>query len=149
MINGAKRILLADDNANDLELTLTALAEHNLANSVVVARDGAEVLDYLYRGGAFESREEGNPDVVLLDLKMPKVDGLEVLKRVKSDPKLKTIPIVVLSSSPEERDIAASYSLGVNAYVVKSVDYGEFVRALKEVGLFWGVINATPSNTSC
>ena len=148
MNNGPKRILLADDNANDLELTLSALAEHNLAQSVAVARDGAEVLDYLYRDGVFESREEGNPDVVLLDLKMPKVDGLEVLKRVKSDPKLKTIPIVVLTSSPEERDIVESYSLGVNAYVVKPVDYGEFVRAVKEVGLFWGVINAAPSDKS-
>ena len=149
MRNSAKRILLADDNANDLELTLTALAEHNLADSVTVARDGAEVLNYLYRDGPFESREEGNPDVVLLDLKMPKVDGLEVIKRVKSDPTLKTIPIVVLSSSPEQRDIVESYSLGVNAYVVKPVDYREFVRAVKEVGLFWGVINAAPSDGSC
>ena len=144
MNNRVKRILLADDNANDLALTLAALAEHDLASSVVVARDGAEVLDYLYRDGGFQSREAGNPAVVLLDLKMPKVDGLEVLKRVKSDPKLKTIPIVVLTSSPEERDIIESYSLGVNAYVVKPVDYREFVRAVKQIGLFWGVINAAP-----
>ena len=149
MNNGAKRILLADDNANDRELTLAALAEYNLANSVAVARDGAEALDYLYRDGGFESREEGNPAVVLLDLKMPKVDGLEVLKRIKSDPKLKTIPIVVLTSSLEARDIVESYSLGVNAYVVKPVDYREFVRAVKEVGLFWGIINAAPSDGHC
>ena len=149
MNSAAKRILLADDNPNDLELTLAALAEHDLADSVVVARDGEEVLDYLYRDGGFESREDGNPAVVLLDLKMPKVDGLELVKRIKSDPKLKTIPVVVLTSSLEERDIVESYSLGANAYVVKPVDYGEFLRAVKEVGLFWGVINAAPSDGSC
>jgi len=146
MNNGARHILVADDNPNDLALTLAALAEHDLANSVVVVRDGAEVLDYLYRDGSFGSREDGNPAVVLLDLKMPKIDGLEVVKRIKSDPKLKTIPVVVLTSSLEDRDVLESYSFGANAYVVKPVDYGEFLRAVKEIGLFWGVINAAPSD---
>src|SRR5215216_5387444 len=121
-MHSVKRILLAEDNPHDVELTLSALEEHNLANEVVVARDGAEALDYLYRRGAFENREPTNPTVVLLDLKMPKIDGLEVLKQIKADTDLKTIPIVVLTSSREERDIVESYELGVNAYVVKPVD---------------------------
>ncbi len=141
-----KRILLAEDNPNDVELTLSALAEHHLANEVVVARDGAEALDYLYRRGNFHTRDEGAPTVVLLDLKMPKVDGLEVLKQIKSDPKLRTIPVVVLTSSREERDIIESYQLGVNAYVVKPVDFHEFVDAIKELGLFWGILNVAPIN---
>jgi CheY-like chemotaxis protein len=141
-----KRILLAEDNPNDVELTLSALAEHHLANEVVVARDGAEALDYLYRRGDFMSRDEGYPTVILLDLKMPKVDGLEVLKQIKSDPILRTIPVVVLTSSREERDIIESYQLGVNAYVVKPVDFHEFVDAIKELGLFWGILNVSPIN---
>ena len=144
MVRMVKRILLAEDNPNDVELTLSALDEHNLANEVVVARDGEEALDYLYRRGQFQMREAGNPAVILLDLKMPKVDGLEVLQQVKSDPLLRVIPIVVLTSSREERDVVQSYELGVNAYVVKPVDFHEFVDAIKELGLFWGILNIAP-----
>jgi CheY-like chemotaxis protein len=144
MMAKVKRILLAEDNANDVELTLEALAHHNLANEVIVARDGEEALDYLYRRGAFKMREEGNPAVMLLDLKMPKVDGKEVLRQVKTDPSLKTIPVVVLTSSREERDLVESYNLGVNAYVVKPVDFHEFTDAVKELGLFWSIINVPP-----
>lgn len=143
-MTNAKRILLVEDNANDLELTLMALGEHNLANEVVVTRDGAEALDYLYRRGSFQMREEGNPAVVLLDLKMPKVDGLEVLRQVKSDPDFKIIPVVLLTSSREESDVVKSYELGVNAYVVKPVDFQEFVDAVKELGLFWSIVNVPP-----
>ena len=139
-----KRILLAEDNANDVELTLSALADSNLANEVVVARDGAEALDYLFRRGRFAERPAGNPAVVLLDLKMPKVDGLEVLRQVKADPELRTIPIVVLTSSREEVDLVRSYKLGANAYVVKPVDFHEFLGAVKELGVFWAVLNEPP-----
>ena len=139
-----KRILLVEDSEQDIELTLAALAEHSLANEVVVARDGAEALDYLYRRGVFKMRAEGNPAVVLLDLKMPKVDGLEVLRQVKGNGNLKAIPVVMLTSSREERDLIESYSLGVNAYVVKPVDFPQFVEAVKEVGMFWAVINQPP-----
>ena len=144
MIAQVKRILLAEDNANDAELTLEALGQHNLANEVIVARDGEEALDYLYRRGAFAMREEGNPALVLLDLKMPKVDGMEVLRQVKTDPDLKTIPVVILTSSMEERDVIESYHLGVNAYVVKPVDFHEFINAVRELGLFWSIINVPP-----
>ena len=139
-----KRILLVEDSPNDVELTLTALAENHLANEVVVARDGEEALDYLYRRGIFKLRAEGNPAVVLLDLKLPKVDGLQVLERLKADPELRTIPVVMLTSSREESDLGRSYSLGVNAYVVKPVAFPQFVQALKELGLFWAVINQPP-----
>jgi len=142
-----KRLLLVEDNPNDIELTLMALAEHNLANEVVVAHDGEEALDYLNRRGAFENREGGNPTVVLLDLKMPKIDGLTVLREVRSHPDLKQIPVVLLTSSNEESDIAEGYNLGVNAYVVKPVDFHEFVDAVKKVGLFWSVTNVAPPNT--
>ena len=142
-----KRLLLVEDNPNDIELTLMALAEHNLANEVVVAHDGEEALDYLHRRGAFENREGGNPTVVLLDLKMPKVDGLTVLREIRSHPDLKLIPVVLLTSSNEESDIAEGYHLGVNAYVVKPVDFHEFVDAVKKVGLFWSVTNVAPPNT--
>ena len=138
------RILLVDDSPYDVELTLVALAESNLANEVVVASDGEEALDYLYRRGMYRQRAFGNPAVVLLDLKMPKVDGLEVLAQIKSDPALKTIPVVMLTSSREEQDLIKSYNLGVNAYVVKQVDFQEFMQALKELGLFWAVINQPP-----
>jgi CheY-like chemotaxis protein len=144
MVHGVKRKLLAEDNINDIELTMAALAEHNLANEVVIARDGEEALDFLYRRGAFGMREEGHPAVVLLDLKMPKVDGLEVLRQIKSDPNLRMIPTVVLTSSREDRDIVESYSLNANAYVVKPVDFHEFVDAIREVGLFWGILNVPP-----
>jgi CheY-like chemotaxis protein len=144
MTNNVKRILLAEDNPNDVELTLMALAEHNLANEVIVAKDGEEALDYLYRRGQYALYQNGNPVVVLLDIKMPKVDGLEVLRQIKSDPALQTIPVVILTSSREDRDLVESYKLGVNAYVVKPVDFHEFVDAIREIGLFWGIINAAP-----
>ena len=138
------RILLVEDDPKDTELTMTALEEYNLSNEVVVAVDGEEALDYLYRRGGFASRSNENPAVLLLDLKLPLVDGLEVLKQIKSDEKLKMIPVVVLTSSREERDMVASYSLGVNAYVVKPVNFHEFVNAIKELGIFWAIINQPP-----
>lgn len=138
------RILIVEDDPNDLELTLTALADHNLANEVVIARDGQQALDYLFRRGEFAARTVDNPAVMLLDLKLPKVSGLEVLQQIKSDEHLKMIPVVVLTSSHEEKDMLRSYSLGVNAYVVKPVDFHEFVNAVKELGVFWAVINEPP-----
>jgi CheY-like chemotaxis protein len=138
------RILLVEDDPKDVDLTLTALEEYKLANEVVVARDGEEALDYLYCRGTFETRNSDNPAVLLLDLKLPKVDGLEVLQQMKSDEKLRMIPVVVLTSSREERDMVASYKLGVNAYVVKPVDFHEFVNAIKELGVFWAIINEPP-----
>lgn len=139
-----KRILLVDDSPRDTEMELDALAQHNLANEVVALRDGAEALDYLYRRGQFATRPPGNPAVVLLDLKMPKVSGIEVLRQVKGDPQLKIIPIVVLTSSREELDLAESYKLGVNAYIVKPVLFEKFVEAVKMVGAFWAVVNEPP-----
>jgi CheY-like chemotaxis protein len=139
-----RRILLVEDDPKDVELTLTALEEYNLANEVVVARDGAEALDYLYCRGEFAGRPNDNPAVLLLDLKLPKVDGLEVLQQIKSDENLRMVPVVVLTSSREEKDMVASYKLGVNAYVVKPVDFHEFVNAIKELGMFWAVINEPP-----
>src|ERR1700674_1541876 len=138
------RILLVETDPKDVELTMTALDEYNLANEVVVARDGEEALDYLYYRGNFMRRAGENPAVMLLDLKLPKVDGLEVLKQIKADEKLKMIPVVVLTSSHEEKDMIASYRLGVNAYVVKPVDFHEFVNAIRELGVFWAVINEPP-----
>jgi CheY-like chemotaxis protein len=136
-----KSILLAEDNPKDVELTLTALAENNLANEVVVARDGEEALDYLFRRGRFALRAEGNPAVILLDLKMPRVDGLEILRRIKSDETMKTVPVVMLTSSREERDLVESYRLGINAYVVKPVGFEQFVDAVKGIGVFWAILN--------
>ena len=138
------RILMVEDDPNDVELTLTALEEYNLANEVVVVRDGQQALDYLYCRGEFAARVNDNPAVMLLDLKLPKVDGLEVLEKVKADEGLKLIPVVVLTSSQEERDMIRSYKLGVNAYVVKPVDFHEFVNAVRELGAFWAVINQPP-----
>jgi CheY-like chemotaxis protein len=138
------RILLVEDDPKDVELTLTALEEYKLANEVVVARDGEEALDYLYRRGAFTTRSTDNPAVLLLDLKLPRVDGLEVLQQIKADAKLKLIPVVVLTSSHEEKDMVTSYKLGVNAYVVKPVDFHEFVNAVKELGIFWALVNEPP-----
>jgi DNA-binding response OmpR family regulator len=143
-MNELGRILIVEDDPKDVELTLTALEEYNLANEVVVTRDGEEALDYLYCRGNFKMRSSDNPAVLLLDLKLPKVNGLEVLQQIKSDEKLKMIPVVVLTSSREERDMVASYKLGVNAYVVKPVDFHEFVNAIKELGIFWAVINEPP-----
>jgi CheY-like chemotaxis protein len=142
-----KRILLAEDNANDLELTLAALQQNHLANEVVSVRDGAEALDYLYKRGPFEKRPGGAPALVLLDLKMPKVDGLEVLKQIKSDPHLSFVPVVMLTSSREEQDLIRSYQLGVNAYVVKPVDFSEFMDAVRQIGAFWAVVNEVPVET--
>jgi CheY-like chemotaxis protein len=139
-----KRILLAEDNANDVELTVTALRENHVVNEVVVVRDGAQALDYLYKRNEFAGRDGQNPALVLLDLKMPKVDGIEVLKQVKSDPAMRSIPIVVLTSSREEQDLVQTYDLGANAYVVKPVDFHEFVDAVKLLGGFWAVVNETP-----
>jgi CheY-like chemotaxis protein len=143
-MNTLGSILIVEDDPRDVELTLTALEEYNLANAVVVTRDGQEALDYLHRRGKFNARSDGNPAVMLLDLKLPKVDGLEVLKEVRSDEHLKMIPVVVLTSSHEEKDMMRSYQLGVNAYVVKPVDFHEFVNAVKELGVFWAVINEPP-----
>jgi CheY-like chemotaxis protein len=135
---------MVEDDPRDTDLTLTALEEYNLGNEVVVTRDGEEALDYLYCRGKFEGRTSENPAVLLLDLKLPKIDGLEVLQQIKSDEGLKMIPVVVLTSSREERDMVASYKLGVNAYVVKPVDFHEFVNAIKELGIFWAIINEPP-----
>ena len=147
-MNNLGRILLVEDDPKDVELTLTALEEYNLANEVVVTHDGEEALDYLYCRGNFGTRSNENPAVMLLDLKLPKVDGLEVLQRIRSDEKLKLIPVVVLTSSHEEKDMVASYKLGVNAYVVKPVDFHEFVNAIKELGIFWAVINQPPPGSA-
>ena len=144
MITELKRILLAEDDTNDVDLTLAALGEHHLANEVVVVRDGAEALDYLFHRGKCEGRANGNPALVLLDIKMPKVDGLEVLRRIRADEKLRRIPVVMLTSSREERDVVESYNLGVNAYVVKPVAFHEFIEAVKSLGVFWAVLNEPP-----
>ena len=138
------RILLVEDDPKDVELTLIALEEYNLANEVVVASDGEQALNYLYYRGNYTGRRRENPAVLLLDLKLPKVDGLEVLKQIKSDENLRMLPVVVLTSSREEKDLVASYRLGVNAYVVKPVDFHEFVNAIKELGAFWAVVNEPP-----
>ncbi|HKB10489.1 MAG TPA: response regulator [Vicinamibacterales bacterium] len=139
-----RKIVLAEDNANDAELTLTALRENRLTNEVILVRDGAEALDYLYGRNRFAGRRDGDPALVVLDLKMPKVDGIEVLRQVKSDPALKHIPVVILTSSREEQDLVRSYDLGVNAYVVKPVAFAEFVDAVRTLGGFWAVVNQPP-----
>jgi CheY-like chemotaxis protein len=139
-----KRILLVEDSTNDVELTLSALERHNLANEVVVVNDGEEALDYLHRRGRYRLRAPGEPVVVLLDIKLPKVDGLEVLEDLRRHESLRKLPVVMLTSSREERDIVQSYDLGVNAYVVKPVAFQEFVSAITELGLFWAVINQPP-----
>ena len=139
-----KPILLVEDNPNDLELTLIALAKSQLANEVVVVRDGAEALDYLHRRGEFAERAAGNPAVILLGLKLRKVDGLEVLREIRGTEALKSIPVCILTSSKEEQDVVRSYELGVNGYVVKPVDFAEFVRAIADLGIFWAVLNEPP-----
>jgi CheY-like chemotaxis protein len=144
MMTVVRTILLAEDNANDIELTLAALRSNNVASEVVAVRDGAGALDYLYRRGEFASRSPGPPALILLDLKMPKVDGLEVLQQIKGDRAFKTIPIVVLTSSREESDLVRTYDLGVNAYVVKPVVFSEFMDAVKALGQFWAVVNEPP-----
>ena len=143
-MNELKRILYAEDDVKDIELTLNALDEYKLANEVVVVNDGEEALDYLYYKGKFVNRVKSNPAVIFLDIKMPKVTGLEVLKQIKSDSSLKLIPTVLLTSSKEEKDFLAGYQLGANAYVVKPVDFEDFINTVKELGLFWAVINEPP-----
>lgn len=139
-----KPILLVEDNPRDLELTLVALEKTQLANDVISVRDGAEALDYLYKRGSFENRSAGNPAVVLLDLKLPKVDGLQVLQTIRGDSSLKSIPVVMLTSSREEQDVLRSYSLGVNAFVVKPVEFTAFLEAVSDLGVFWAVLNEPP-----
>lgn len=143
-----KRILFAEDSPQDVEMTMAALAEHNLANEIVAVHDGEQALDYLYSRGKFQSRPEGNPVLVLLDLKMPKVDGLEVLRTIKQDPRLRTIPVVMLTSSREEQDVVRSYQLGINSYVVKPVDFHAFIEAVKQLGAFWTLHNEPPPKSA-
>lgn len=138
-------ILLVEDNPNDEELTLRALRKHNLANRVHVVRDGAEALEFVFATGAYTDRKvENRPKVILLDLKLPKVDGLEVLRRIKSDERTKMTPVVVLTSSKEDRDIVESYKLGVNSYIVKPVDFDKFLQAVSQLGLYWLLLNQPP-----
>lgn len=139
-----KTILLAEDNPKDVELTLEALSENNLANEVVVVHDGTEAMDYLLCTGNFKDRKKGNPAVVLLDIKMPLMDGIEVLTAIRSDPKLKSLPVVMLTSSREEPDLKRCYDLGVNAYVVKPVNFKEFMDAVRTLGVFWALLNELP-----
>ena len=139
-----KPILLVEDNPHDLELTLVALERSQLANEVIVLRDGAEALDYLFRRGVHRDRGEGNPAVLLLDLKLPKVDGLEVLEAVRNAESLRSMPVVMLTSSREEPDLQRAYGLGVNAYVVKPVEFKDFVAAISDLGIFWAVLNEPP-----
>ena len=143
-MNTLKRILLVEDDPQDAELTLSALNEYSLVNEIAIARDGVEALDYLYRRGAFESRIDGNPVVILLDLKMPKLDGIQVLRQLKSDEQMRCIPVVILTSSRETRDLDECYKLGINAYVVKPVHFAEFIEAVKGIGVFWALINEPP-----
>ena len=139
-----KQILLVEDSAKDRELVIGVLEDNKIANKIDIAIDGEEALNYLYKKGKYKNRKTNNPCVVLLDIKMPKVDGLEVLRQIKGDKKLKIIPVVVLTSSREETDMVKSYKLGVNAYVVKPVEFNDFFRAVKELGIFWAIINETP-----
>lgn len=139
-----KRILLVEDNINDVELTMEALSENKIGNAVDVVRDGEEALEYLQCKGKFSSRPNGNPVVIFLDIKLPKINGIEVLKVIRSDNKLRLIPVVIFTSSREENDLITSYNLGVNAYVVKPIDFNEFVGAVRTLGLFWAIINEPP-----
>lgn len=145
--NGTKKILLVEDDPQDVELTLAGLEENQMANLVAVVRDGAEALDYLYRRGMFATRPPGNPILVLLDNKMPKVSGLQVLKTIKQDEQLQCIPVVALTSSRETPDLIGFYKHGVNAYVVKPVDFGKFMKAIKQLGLFWAATNEPPPDS--
>ncbi len=145
-MNELRTILLAEDNPNDVELTLAALTEQNLANRVVTVKDGVEVMEYLRCEGKFKLRKKGNPAVLLLDIKMPRMDGIEVLQVIRNDKTLKTLPIVMLTSSREEPDLKKCYKLGVNAYVVKPVDFKDFFEAVKQLGVFWALINELPND---
>ncbi len=144
MNSSAKKILLAEDSPQDAEMTLEALSEHHLSNHIVHVGDGEEALDYLYARGRYAGRSDGHPLLVLLDLKMPKVDGLEVLRAIKNDPAMRTLPVVMLTASREEQDVVRSYQLGVNAYVVKPVGFQKFVEAVKQIGAFWTIHNEPP-----
>lgn len=139
-----KKILLAEDDPKDVELILEAMADNNLANQVVVVNDGVEALNYLRCEGKFAERKPENPAVVLLDIKMPRMDGIEALRNIRSDAKLKTIPVIMLTSSREEKDLTQSYNLGVNAYVLKPVGFQQFIDAVKQIGGFWAVLNELP-----
>ena len=141
-----RSVLLVDDDPQDIELILNAL-DINIANDILVLRDGVEVLDYLYQRGEFSDRSDGNPVLILLDLKMPRMDGIEVLRQLKSDLRMHTIPVVILTSSRESKDLETCYQLGVNAYVVKPVNFLDFVKAVKEIGIFWALINETPPDS--
>ena len=143
-----KPIVLVEDNPKDLELTLVALGKTHLANEVIVLRDGAEALEYLTCAGSYRDRLKGNPAVVLLDLKLPKIDGLQVLEAIKGNPELQSIPVVMLTSSREERDLLQSYKLGVNAYVVKPVGFKEFLEVIQDLGIFWAVLNEPPPGSA-
>ena len=139
-----RTILFAEDNPKDVELTIEALSDYNLANNIAVVKDGVEVMQYLRYEGKFAQRTRGNPAVLLLDIKMPRMDGIEVLQAIRSDAALKSLPVVMLTSSREEQDLIQSYALGVNAYVVKPVDFKDFIHAVKQVGVFWAIINELP-----
>ncbi len=139
-----KTIMLVDDDPSDVELTLEALADNNLANHIIVTKDGVEALEYLRREGKYKLHKSGNPCVILLDIKMPRMDGIEVLRIIRSDSYLKRIPVVILSSSREEQDLINAYDLGVNAYAVKPIDFHKFLVAVKQIGSFWAVINELP-----
>jgi len=139
-----RRILLVEDEANDIELVLEAFKQHNLANEVMIARDGEEALDLLYRRGRFATLPEGNPAFILLDLKMPRVGGLDVLRQIRAEENLKLIPVIIMTTSREEQDLVRTYELSANAYVVKPVDFEQFIEAIREIGLFWGVLNEPP-----
>jgi len=139
-----KRILIVDDSPKDVELVIAALAEKNLANEVDVAEDGEEALNYLYKRGKYGCRGNGNPAVILLDIKMPKMNGIEVLKHIRDEPKFKAVPVIMVTSSREERDLVESYKLGANSYVVKPVDIVQFIDAIKVLGQYWAVINQSP-----
>lgn len=137
-------ILLVEDNPNDLELSLTALHKTGLANEVIIARDGEEAMDYLFYRGQHANRPQGNPAVVLLDIKLPKIDGLEVLGHIRNEAELRHLPVVLLTSSREEQDVLRGYQLGSNAYVVKPVAFPDFIKAIQDLGVFWAVINEPP-----
>ena len=142
-----KRILIVDDSAKDVELVIEALSEKNLANDVDIAEDGVEALDYLYKRGKFTGYENGNPAVILLDIKMPRMNGIEVLRHIRNDPKFKFIPVIMVTSSREEKDLIESYKLGANSYVVKPVDIIQFIDAIKTLGQYWAVINQPPPSS--
>ena|SRR5450759_446085 len=144
-MNELRTILLAEDNPKDVELTLEAMAENNLANNIFVVKDGVEALEFLHCEGKYKQRKEGNPALILLDIKMPRMDGIEVLRHIRSDASLKRIPVVVLTSSREEKDLFNTYELGVNAYVLKPVDFKQFIEAVKQIGSFWAILNELPS----